>query len=85
MKMITEGAVKSYLRDIGVSDIIRLIKTSDSGVRVIIGDKSIENTVYGLKKFSESAVVMSYKSYRSTKHETEQNDRKNKKQSGRKF
>ena len=82
-KMITEGAVRSYLRDIGVMDIIRVTKISDSGFRVIIGDPSIENTVYGPRKFNDSAVVMSFKNYRLTKpeisfrkHETDQTNRK---------
>ena len=46
---ITEGAVISYLRDIGANDIIRITKISQNGhksdFRIIIGDEIVTHTV----------------------------------------
>ena len=65
---ITEGGVRSYLRDIGVTDIIRVSKISRYGeqseFRLIIGDDCIQQTIYGSKKFHKDAVVIPFKQYR---------------------
>ena len=66
---ITEGAVRSYLRDIGVNDIIRISKISQNGheseFRIIIGDEIVTHTVYGHRKFRKDSIIMPFKRYRS--------------------
>ena len=66
---ITEGAVTSYLRDIGVNDIIRISKISlnghESEFRIIIGDEIVTHTVYGHRKFRKDSIIMQFKRYRS--------------------
>ena len=66
---ITEGAVRSYLRDIGVNDIIRISKISQNGheseFRIIIGDEIVTYTVYGHRKFRKNAIIMPFKRCRS--------------------
>ena len=66
---ITEGAVRSYLQDIGVTDIIRVSKLSKEGYesefRIIIGDASISDTVYGRREFRKDTRLMSFKRYRA--------------------
>ena len=66
---ITEGAVRSYLRDIGVNDVIRISKISQNGheseFRNIIGDEIVTYTVYGHRKFRKDSIIMPFKRYRS--------------------
>ena len=66
---ITEGAVRSYLRDIGVNDIIRISKISQNGheseFRISIGDEIVTRTVYGHRKFRKYSIIMPFKRYRS--------------------
>ena len=66
---ITEGAVRSYLRDIGVNDIIRISKISQNGHEsefpIIIGDEIIKHTVYGHRNFRKNSIIMPFKRYRS--------------------
>ena len=65
---ITEGAVRSYLRDIGVNDIIRISKISQNGheseFRIIIGDEIVTH-IYGHRKFRKDSIIMPFKRYRS--------------------
>ena len=66
---ITEGAVRSYLRDIGVNDIIRISKISQNGheseFRIIIGDEIVTHTIYGHRNFRKDSIIMRFKRYRS--------------------
>ena len=69
---ITEGAVRSYLRDIGVNDIIRISKISQNGhesvfriIMHIIRDKIVTHTVYGHRKFRKDSIIRPFKRYRS--------------------
>ena len=66
---ITEGAVRSYLRDIGVNDIIRISKISQNGhkseFRIIIGGEIVTHTVYGHRKFRKKLNYHAIKRYRS--------------------
>ena len=66
---ITEGAIRSYLQDIDVTDIIRVSKLSKEGYesefRIIIGDASISDTVYGRRKFRKDTRLMPFKRYRA--------------------
>lgn len=67
--LVTEGAVRSYLQDIGVIDIIRVSKIAEkknsSEFRMIIGDETITNTLYGRRKFRRDATVMPFRRFRS--------------------
>ena len=66
--LISVGAVRSYLRDVGVEDIIRVSKISkrgrDSEFRIIISDTVISHTVYGSKRFRHDAMVYPFRTYR---------------------
>ena len=66
---ITESAVRSYMRDIGVNDIIWISKIShighESEFRIIIGDEIVTHTVYGHRKFRKESTTMPFMRYRS--------------------
>ena len=75
---ITEGAVRSYLRDIGVNDIIRMSQNGhESEFRIIIGDGIVTHTVYGHRNFRKDSIIMPFKRYRSNSTSIRRHGRSN--------
>ena len=60
---IREGAVRSYLRDIGVNYIIR--DGHESEFCIIMGDRIEIYTIYGHRKSKKDSIVMPFKRYLS--------------------